>query len=182
MPVPARTATAAAAPTASATATTAARRAAASAASTTTAATARTAARTAEATALIARHGDFREQFLRHGGDRNLASDVVLDVRQRLHVVFAAEADRVALGARPRRAADAMHVVFRVLRQVIVEDVADVRDVQAARGDVRADQDGWLAAVEVADHPQGLGLRHIARQGLGVEAVRPDRAEVALHA
>src|SRR5437773_2748417 len=36
----------------------------------------------------------------------------------------------------PRRAADPVHVVLDVLRQVPVHDVGDALDVQAARGDV----------------------------------------------
>ncbi len=116
-----------------------------------------------------ARH--FRQQFLRDGRHRDLAADVVLDVGQRHHEILAAEADRVAFRAGARGAADAVDVVLGVLRQVVVEDVGDVRDVQAARGDVRADQDREFAAVEVGDHPQALLLRHVARDRLGVEAV-----------
>jgi len=37
-------------------------------------------------------------------------------------------------------APDAMHVILRMLRHVIVDDVADVEDIQAARGDIRGHQ------------------------------------------
>src|SRR6185503_15025628 len=83
-------------------------------------------------TAVARAHGrqrdDFRKQILRDRCDRDLASDVRLDVRQRHDVLLAAEADRVAFGAGARRATDAVNVVLRVLRQVIVEDVTDIRD------------------------------------------------------
>ena len=89
------------------------------------------------------------------------------------HRVFlAAEADGVALGAGARRAADAMHVVRGILRQVEVEHVADVGDVQAARGHVGGDQHGQLAGVEFAHEAQALLLRHVARQRLRLETVR----------
>ena len=33
-----------------------------------------------------------------------------------------------------------MHVVFRMLRHIVVDDVADVGDVEPATGDVRGDE------------------------------------------
>src|SRR6185503_18476396 len=65
-----------------------------------------------------------RQQFRRHARHLDLVRDVVLDVRQRHRVFLAAEADGVTLGAGARRAANAMHVVGGVLRQVVVEHVA----------------------------------------------------------
>jgi hypothetical protein len=49
------------------------------------------------------------------GGARNLMSDVALDIRQGDGVFLAAEANGVALGAGARGAADAMHIVFRII-------------------------------------------------------------------
>src|SRR6185295_17972077 len=80
------------------------------------------------------------QQFWFDRGHLDLVRDVVLDLGQRHGVFLAAEADRVALRAGARGAADAMHVVGGILRQVVVEHVTHVGDVQAARGDVRADQ------------------------------------------
>src|SRR5690606_9348551 len=80
------------------------------------------------------------QQFRGHRLDRDLLLDVGLDVRQRHRVTLAGEADRVALGAQPRGAADAVHVVLGVERQVVVVDVLHAVDVQAARGDVGGDQ------------------------------------------
>src|SRR5690606_10388458 len=56
------------------------------------------------------------QQFGGHRFDRDLLLDVGLDVRQRHRVALAGEADRVALGAQPRGAADAVHVVLGVER------------------------------------------------------------------
>src|SRR5690606_16808136 len=66
--------------------------------------------------------------------DRDLLLDVRLDVRQALRIALAGEADRVALGAQPRGAADAVHVILGIERQVVVVDVLHAVDVQAARG------------------------------------------------
>ena len=46
----------------------------------------------------------------------------------------------VAAVFRAARAPDAMDVVLGMLRDVVVDDMADVRDVQSARGDVGGDE------------------------------------------
>src|SRR5690606_33055917 len=69
-------------------------------------------------------------------GGRDLLLDVGLDVRQPHRVALAGEADRIALLAQPRGAADPVDVVLRVERQVVVVDVLDAVDVQAAGGHV----------------------------------------------
>src|SRR5690606_9885987 len=76
-----------------------------------------------------------------HRLGRDLLLDEGLDVRQPDGVALAGEADRVALGAQPRGAADAVHVVLGVERQVVVVDVRHALDVQAARGHVGRHQD-----------------------------------------
>jgi hypothetical protein len=43
-----------------------------------------------------------------------------------------------------------VHVVLAVLRQVVVDDVGDARDVQAARADIRGDEDRSLPAWKLA--------------------------------
>src|SRR5690606_19623171 len=81
------------------------------------------------------RNGNLFELLVVIGTDVDLAADVLRDLGERHDVILAPEADRVARGTGPGRATDAVHVVFRVLRQVVVEHVAHVRDVQAARCD-----------------------------------------------
>ena len=55
-----------------------------------------------------------------------------------------------------------MHVVRRVLRQVEVEHVTDIRDMQSTRCDVRSNQHREIAVVKVAEELQALVLWHIA--------------------
>ena len=107
---------------------------------------------------------------------RDLVTNVALNVGQPDRIFLAAEADRIAIGARPGSAADPVHVVFAVIRQVIVKDVADIGYVQAARGDIRCNQYRDVAIMKIAHHFQALCLRHIARQGLRHEAVCGQRS------
>src|SRR5690606_832560 len=112
--------------------------------------------------------------------DRDLLLDVRLDVRQRNGITLAGETDRVALGAKARGAADAMHVIFGVERQVVVVDVADAVDVQAARGHVGGDQDLQLALLEPRQQGLALLLRHVAGQHADLVARALQRARHAL--
>src|SRR5271169_2457778 len=97
-----------------------------------------------------------------NGGARNLMTDKTLDVGQRDRVLLAAETDGVAGGAGARRASDAMHVVLGIVRQIEIEHMADVGNVQAARSDVGGDQYGNFAVMKIAHHFQPLGLRNVA--------------------
>ena len=81
-----------------------------------------------------------------------------------------AERDRDAVGAGARGAADAVHVALRDVRQVVVDDVADAVDVDAARGDVGRDQRADLAGAEAAEHALALVLRLVAVDRLGGDA------------
>ena len=57
--------------------------------------------------------------------------------------------------------ADAMNVAFRVLGQVVVEDVGDTADIEAASGDVGSDQDVDGLFTELADDGVALSLRQV---------------------
>ena len=98
-------------------------------------------------------------------------TDVGLDLRQRHRELLAGEADGIAFGAGAGRTADAVHVVGSILRQVEIEDVADVRNMQAARGHIGGDQHREISIVKVTQEAQALGLRHIAGNRLGIETI-----------
>jgi hypothetical protein len=98
-------------------------------------------------------------------------AEVAFDLRQRDREFLAGEADGIPIRAGTRRTSDAMHVVRGVLWQVEVEHVADIRDVQSARCDIRSDQHGEIAIVKVAEELQALVLRHIAGQCLCMEPI-----------
>ena len=65
-------------------------------------------------------------------GHRNGQSDQLFDVAQIRHFFAVTERDGDARRACAGGAADAVDIVFRVIRQVEIEHVTDVRNVQAA--------------------------------------------------
>src|SRR5207253_604735 len=94
--------------------------------------------------------------------ERQLEADVAFDRLEPLDVVLAGEADRPARRAGARGAADPMDIVLGIERQVVVDDVGDALDVQAARGDVRRDQDRQPSFLEVGEDFQAAALVDVA--------------------
>src|SRR5262249_15231288 len=84
------------------------------------------------------------------GARRNRHSDQLLDVAQVGALLGIAERDRDAVGAGAGGAADAVHVALGNVRQVVVDDVADAVDVDAARGDVGRHQRAQVSGAERA--------------------------------
>jgi hypothetical protein len=89
-------------------------------------------------------------------------ADVAFNFRQRDRKLLAGEADGITIHTGTSRTPNAMHVVRSVLRQVEVEHVTDIRDVQSARCDIGRNQYGEIAVVKVAEELQALVLGHIA--------------------
>ena len=73
-------------------------------------------------------------------GSRQRPLDELLDVAQELVLVDADERDRLARGAGAARAPDPVDVIVRHVGQVVVDDVRQLVDVDAARRDVGGDQ------------------------------------------
>src|SRR5438552_86339 len=74
------------------------------------------------------------------------------------------EGDRSPLLAHATRASDAVHVGVGILGDVVVEDVRQVCDVQAAAGDVGRHQELDAACLEVGERSVALALREAAVQ------------------
>jgi hypothetical protein len=74
-------------------------------------------------------------------------------------------------------AADTVHVVFRELRQVVVEHVRDAGDVDAAGRDVGRDQHAHATLAQRTDRAVARALRQVAVQRgrfeAGASARRP---------
>ena len=85
-----------------------------------------------------------------------------LDAAQQVGLVDADERDRLARRARPAGPADPVDVVLRVPRQLEVDDVRQVLDVEAAGGDVGRDEDPDLAGLEALERARPLRLRAVA--------------------
>ena len=75
-----------------------------------------------------------------------------------------------ALGSCAAGTADAVDEVVAGIGQVVVDDVRDVGDVDAASGDVGGDQDAVLAVGEALESGGALGLAAVAMDGVGVVA------------
>src|SRR5690242_4450022 len=67
---------------------------------------------------------------------RHRLAQHLLDVLERLQLVYRDERGRHAFLAGTARAADAVHIVIGLPGQVEIENVADVGDVETARGHV----------------------------------------------
>ena len=116
----------------------------------------------------------------RHDGE--LLADQPLDVAQIRPLVIGAEADRHAVIARARGAADAVDILVRHVRQLEVEDMADARHVDAARRDVGRDEDLHLARAELAERALALRLALVAVDRVGGDAVAREQADDAVGA
>src|SRR5690606_6587954 len=126
------------------------------------------------------RHADRRQRHLELADE-----DVVLrqhalfrlDAELEPHVAEVAELawtderNRRALLARAARAAGAVHVNLGRLGHGEVDHVRQVRDVDAARGDVGRDEEAQVLGLHAPHHALALALREVARQRLGVEAL-----------
>ena len=69
----------------------------------------------------------------RHAGE-------ALDATRVAHVFFSDERERITTGLRAARAADAVHVIFGVFWDIVVDHMRDARDVQTTRSDVGRDE------------------------------------------
>ena len=85
------------------------------------------------------------------------------------------ERDRDALAAGAADAADAVHVGLGRGRHVVVDDVGERVDVQAAGGDVGRDEQVGVAGAQAAHHAVALLLGHAAVQRLGAVAAAVER-------
>ncbi len=72
--------------------------------------------------------------------------------------------DRVADRVRAAGAADAMHIIFRVHREIVIHDVRNAVHVNAARRDVRGHEHAHDAVLEIFQRPEPLVLRAVGMQ------------------
>src|SRR5262249_51017960 len=100
---------------------------------------------------------------------RDGQADQLLDGAQVGDFLAVDERDRDAGGPGARGAADPMHVGLGLVWHVVVDDVTDALDVDAARRDVGRDEGADLAGAELAEHALALVLRLVA-----VDRVRRD--------
>ena len=102
----------------------------------------------------------FREGRGLAAGDAAL--DEAFDGPQVFHFAGDDEGRRFTALTGTAGTADAVDVAFRVLRKVVVEDVGNAADVEAAGGDVGSDKDVDGLFTELADDRIALGLGQVA--------------------
>ena len=111
----------------------------------------------------------------RDRGDLDGLTGQPLDLAQHVGLRRRHERDRHALAPGPADAPDAVHVGLGRLRHVVVDDVREQVDVQAAGGHVRGDQQLGAAAAQPLDDAGAVLLVHAAVQRLGAQAAARQR-------
>ena len=79
---------------------------------------------------------------------RNLLSDGMFDRLQRGNFFAVHQGESVAYILRPPGSADAMDIIFRMFRDIVIDDVTDAGDVESARRDIGCDHHFVLATLE----------------------------------
>src|SRR5262252_1639356 len=133
------------------------------------------------ALAVLTRFGVLFLRTLRRGRVRLFAhpwdglSNQLLDRRDASAVGGRNDGDGGAAPSGASGAADAMHVVVGVMRDVEVEDVADRGNVEAARGDVGGNQQRDFVLAELIERGHARRLVHVAVQRDRGKAVADER-------
>ena len=95
----------------------------------------------------------------------------MFDCLQRHHFMTAHECERVADILCTPRSADPVDIIVGMMRDVEIEDVTDLGDIEAARRDVGCDQERQFAFAELIERRHARGLIHVAMQGAHGETV-----------
>ena len=96
--------------------------------------------------------------------------DEPLDGRQLFHFVVRHEGEGVAGALRAAGASDAVDVVFVGHGEVIIDDVGDAGDIDAAGGDIGSDEDADFAGFEGFEGAEAMILGFIGMEGGDFEA------------
>ena len=94
-----------------------------------------------------------------------------LDEAELLSVARSDQGDRDARLAGAGGSSGAMGVDGRVIGQMVVNDVGDVLNIQAARGNIGGHENADSLVAELAHHRVALGLGEVAVEGFGVDAI-----------
>ena len=92
---------------------------------------------------------------------RDFLADEAFDGEDVAGVLGGHDGEGVAAGLGAAGAPDAMDVILGMLRHVVVDDVADVGDVESARGDVRGDEHLEFAVAKTFQRLLAFALRAV---------------------
>jgi hypothetical protein len=88
-----------------------------------------------------------------------------LDVAQQSRLVGGHQTHRPAGCAGSSRATDTVHIVFRYVRQLVVDDLGQFLDVETTRRHFSSDERGNLAILEIAQRTNPRRLTFVAVNG-----------------
>ncbi len=106
-----------------------------------------------------------------HDAHRQVTPQEAIDLLELILLVERREGDGTAGRSSTTGAADAVHVILGVHGQFEVDHMGQRVDVQAARRDVRRDQDADIAAAEGGERSLPLGLAAISVDGHRLDPV-----------
>src|SRR5687767_679949 len=102
---------------------------------------------------------------------RDRPLDELLDLPEQPDLVVVDERDRGTHTARTAGAADAVHVILGHVRQFEIDDVRQLLDVEAARGDVSCDEHGDAAVLKLGEGARARRLALVAVDRGAADAV-----------
>ena len=105
---------------------------------------------------------DRGHEALRQFLDVDLVAGQLLDVLQERLLLAVAIGDGDPVGTGARGPPDAVDILFGDVGQIVIDDVADARDVDPARGDIGRDQDRHAAVAEGVERLFTLRLALVA--------------------
>jgi hypothetical protein len=126
----------------------------------------------------LATHGNRFSLFtgLRHEAFHDLDFNILFGKAfNRLHEAFFVQTHQIdgsAIGARTPGAANAVHIVFADVGNVVVHHMRQVVNVNAAGGNVGCHQGPDVAALEAGQRLGARRLAFVAVQGHGIDLVR----------
>ena len=71
-----------------------------------------------------------------------------LNLGQGIDIIFTGETDGIPVFANACRATDSMHIILGILRQIKIDDMGDIWDVQASGGNIGCNQYREFAVVK----------------------------------
>tara|TARA_B100000161_G_C33357953_1_gene327648 strand:+ start:157 stop:648 length:492 start_codon:yes stop_codon:yes gene_type:complete len=101
--------------------------------------------------------------------DIDILLDDAFDVAQQTNVTRFAERNRGTFGATTTGTADTVDIAFRIVRQVIVDDMRDARNVNTTCGNVGRNQNRETAIAEVAQDFLTDALLFVAMDSVTVD-------------
>ena len=103
-------------------------------------------------------------------GRRQLAAQQALDVPQQGPLLGADQGNGLTAGSGPPGAPDAVYIILRDIRQLMVDDIGQLVDVDPAGGDVRGHQETDGAAFEIGKRLGARPLGLVAMDGVSGNA------------